>query len=248
MVPWTYKTRLLAGTGAYLALYALAAISAWALRVPPAGRFRRAVMLVQEWGGRLYVGDALRWTYYLGLPYWALHTGWLSPIDVGIANLDWVRSIGWAAALGTFGMAILLVLWWQYAHLTAGTATLPQSRWLLEPLGWAPLLRESVFAECWVAVCRGALLLWLGPYWAIYGGVAAVGLAAWLNPRTRLGLQTTGEREQIILAGSAIVLTSTLWVFAPNLWVSIALHFLLRTAILQFALERRQRESSPAHR
>jgi hypothetical protein len=66
----------------------------------------------------------------------------------------------------------------------------------------------------------------------VYGGLTVVSIAALLSGRIRHELQTPGDREGVILSGSLAMVTATLYLFTRNLWLCIALHFVLRVAIL----------------
>jgi hypothetical protein len=184
-------------------------------------------------GSRAWWGDVLRIVYYLLGPYLVLHRGWASPLDVGLADLDWVSGVGFTFAIGLGGLLLLLLLWWQYVRLVGDEAAMHQTHWLDVPQGWAFALREAILLESWWAFCRSPMLLHAGPYWGVYLGLALAFSVAMLSPRTRYELGTPAFREDVVLTASLAVLTSTLYVFAHNLWLCIALHFVSRMVVLQ---------------
>lgn len=232
MLSLAYPVRLLVAVLAHLALYVVANNLAWLLRVPRADRVGQLVAFAREWDARLSLGEWLRLAYYLVLPYLILYWGWASPLDLGLADLDWIGGVGTTVALGVVSLVVLVWLWWQHARLSETPLFLPQAQWLEEPWGWVFVLRESVLLEVWWAFCRSPMLVLTDSYWGVYAGLAAVLAAALLNPRVRHELRTPGYREGVILTGSLAMVTATLYVLVRNLWLCIALHFILRMVIL----------------
>jgi hypothetical protein len=190
------------------------------------------VDLVRRWDSRLSLGELLRLAYYLVVPYLILYWGWASPLDLGLADLDWIGGIGVTVALGVGSLLLLGWVWWQHTRLTEGPLALQQAQWLEQPWGWVFVLREAVFLEVWWALCRSPMLVLAGPYWGVYWGLAAVLAAGLLNARVGHELRTPGDREGIILTGSLATVTATQYLFVRNLWLCIALHIVLRVAIL----------------
>jgi hypothetical protein len=229
--------RLLCAVGGYLTAYVLATNLAWLLSRPRSGRLGKAVELVQLWGAKLYLTDLVRMTYYLLPPYLVLYWGWASPLDLGLADLDWIRGTGQAVALALGGCAVLALIWWQYVRALRPEPAMLQEQWLGQPWGWTFVLREAILLESGWALVRSPMLLLAGPYFGAYLALAAVCAAALLNPRTRHELAASGAREGVLLTGGIAVWTATLYVYVHNLWLCIAAHFFLRVSLL--ALMRR---------
>jgi hypothetical protein len=244
VVSLAYPVRLLVAVLAYLTLYVVGSNVAWLLRVRRPGRLGQVVDLARRWDSKLSLGQLLRLAYYLLGPYLILSWGWASPLDLGLANLDWVGGMGATVALGAGCLLLLGWQWWQHARLSEGPVTLEQVQWLEQPWGWSFLLREAVYLETWWALCRSPMLVLAGPYWGVYLGLAAVFVAALLNPRVRHALRTPGYREEVILTGSLAMVTATLYVFTHNLWLCIMLHLVLQVAILD--LVRRENRLRPS--
>jgi hypothetical protein len=242
----TYQQRLLLAILIYLGLYVLAANLAWACRTPRAGRVGRAIEFVRLWGRKLLLGDVLRMGYYLGVPYLLLLWGWVSPLDLGLADLDWVRGTGQAVALAVGSLTLLALIWMQYARLARSDQLMRQERWLAQPWGWAFVLREAILLESGWAACRSPMLMLAGPYLGVYLGLAAVFMAGLLNARTRYELIKPGLREEVVLTASLAVVTATLYVFVHNLWLCILVHFLLRVALLRL-IQSGARHTALAH-
>lgn len=228
----TYSSRLLLAILGYLILYVIGTNIAWALRMSRPGRYGRAIEWIRLWGTRLWLGEVLRLAYYLIPPYLVLYYGWASPLDLGLADLDWIRGIGLSVVLGSASLFLLVLLWWQYTRLVRDVPPMQEVQWLAQPWGWAFILREAILLESWWALCRSPMLLLAGSYFGVYVGLAAVYAAALLNARTRYALGVPGWREGVVLTGSLAMVTATLYAFVHNLWLCIAVHFILRLAIL----------------
>ena len=232
VVALAYPVRLLVVVLGHLCLYVAGTNIAWLLRIPRSGRLGQAVELARRWAGILPLGEILRLAYYLLVPYLILSRGWTSPLDLGLADLDWIGGVGVAVALGAGALLLLAWLWRRYARLVERPLPVSQAQWLGQPWGWVFLLREAVLLEVWWALCRSPMILLVGPYWGVYAGLAVTFAAALLNARVRYELRMPGYREGVILTGSVAVLTSTLYLFTHNLWLCMALHMVLRVAIL----------------
>jgi hypothetical protein len=232
VVALAYPVRLLLVVLGHLFLYVAGTNIAWLLRIPRSGRLGQVVELARRWDSRLSLGELLRLAYYLVVPYFILSWGWTSPLDLGLADLDWIGGIGVTVALGTGCLVLMAWLWWQYTRLTEEPLAVQQAQWLTQPWGWVFVVREAVLLEVWLALCRSPMLLLAGSYWGVYGGLVAVLAAALLNARVRYELRTPGYREGVILTGSLAMVTATLYVFTHNLWLCIALHIVLRVTIL----------------
>lgn len=233
MLLLSYPQRLFLVVTAYLALYVLATNVSWALRTPRPGRWGRTGESVRLWGNRLHLGGIIRLAYYLGVPYVILTWGWSSPLDLGLADLDWVRGVGQSVGLTAGSLALLGLIWWQYVRNVGEQPAMPQACSLGQPWGWVFVLRQAIFLEAAWALCRSPMLLLAGPYLGVYLGLGAVAVAALLNARVRHALGAPGEREEAVLTASLAVATSTQYVFVHNLWLCIAMHFFLRMLILQ---------------
>ncbi len=233
MISLAYPSRLLLAVLAYAGLYVLSANVAWMLRTHRLGRLNRVLEFGEHWSSKLWLGDVLRMAYFLVGPYLALSWGWASPLDFGLANLDWIAGLGWTFGLGAMGLFLLVPLWGQYVRLVGGRLHWREANCLDQPHGWAFVLRESIFLETWSALCRSPMLLLAGPYWGVYLGLALASFAALLKRSTIHALSLPGRRESVVLTASLALLNATLYVFAHNLWLCIALHFALRLAILR---------------
>lgn len=231
VITLTYPTRLLLAILGDLSLYIIGTNIAWALQKPKPGRLGQVVECIKLWGARLWLGELLRLAYYLVPPYLVLYYGWASPLDLGLADLDWIRGIGWSVAWGGGSLLLLLLLWWQYTRLIRHPPRMQDAQWLAQPWGWAFILREAILMESWWALCRSPMLLLTGPYFGVYLGLVIVSVAALLNAHIWYALSTPGLREEVVLAASLAVVTATLYAFIHNVWLCVAVHFIMRMAI-----------------
>lgn len=244
----TYTSRLLAAILGYLGLYVVGTNIAWMLRTPRAGRFGHAIEWIRLWSTKLWLGEALRLMYYLLPPYLVLYYGWASPLDLGLADLDWIKGTGISIAFGSISLCLLVVLWWQYTRLVDNAPLMQETQWLAQPWGWALVLRETILLESFLALVRSPLLLLAGPYFGAYLGLVPVLSAAMLNAQTRYALDTPGLREGVVLTGSLAMITTTLYALIHNLWLCIAVHYTLRIVILRLVQTRRiQKNSAGEH-
>jgi len=227
----TYATRLLLAMSAYLGLYVLGENMAWAWRDPRPGRLGAAIELVRGWSRRLHLHEGVRLAYCLIIPYVVLSRGWVSPLDLGLADLDWIRGSGRAVAITAGSLILLAFTWWQYARLLGSEAAVPHVDWLAQPWGWAFAVREAIYLEASWALVRSPMLLLAGPYFGAYLGLAAVYAAELLSARVRHELSIPGIREEAVLTASLAVVTATLFVYVHNLWLCIAAHASLRLAV-----------------
>lgn len=227
----TYATRLLLVIVSYLGLHILAENIAWALRKARSGRLGAAIEQVRTWSRVLHAHDIVRLAYCLIIPYVVLSQGWVSPLDLGLADLDWIRGSGVAAALAAGSLVLLAFTWSHYARLVGSYAAVPHERWLAQPWGWAFGVREAIYLEASWALVRSPVLLLAGPYFGAYLGLAAVYAAGLLNARVRHELSIRGAREEVVLTASLAIVTATLYVYVHNLWLCIAAHASLRLAV-----------------
>lgn len=240
----TYSSRLLLAVLGYLSLYVVGTNIAWILRKPRPGRFGQAIEWIRLWGTKLWLGELLRLAYYLIPPYLVLYYGWASPLDLGLADLDWIRGIGVSAAFGCASLSLLVPLWWQYTRLVQNVPPVQEAQWLTQPWGWAFVLRESILLESFWALIRSPMLLLAGSYFGVYLGLATVFTAALLNARTRYALATPGLRAEVVLTGSLAMVTATLYALIHNMWLCIAVHFAVRMVILHLIRARKTLENS----
>jgi hypothetical protein len=235
-------------TGGSLVLAVLAANVGWLLRDPASGPLAIAVARLRKMPGSSVLYQALRLTFYIGLPFAALLWGTdavmerylgLQPFEVPSAGrslsgttvtdnwVNWARDAGWAAAAGLATLALLILAWWTYRR-TLAAVDLRETQPFDRPSGWVQL-REAAFHEAHWAFYRNAPLIELradpeGGYWGIWLGLGIVGLEAALSPAWRSALTTPERAPAAILRAALALLSALLFWRTQNLWLAIAVH------------------------
>jgi hypothetical protein len=182
-------------------------------------------------GGRLAV-QLLRLLYYIGLPYAALLTGSLAPIDLGLTGAGG-EVLGWDVAAWLRGLSITLTIG-IIVVLPIGLASWQMTRAAREaPLGAddrlvGVVLVDALYAEVHWAFYRTAPLILLeNAYAAALIGMWLVG-AEWSVELIRNGLSLAPEdRQRWLRRVLLLAVSATLFVLTRNLWLLIALHLLL---------------------
>jgi hypothetical protein len=198
-------------------------------------------------GGRLST-QVGRLVYYVGLPYAALLTQSLSPLDLGLAgnsgpivgwsSVDWLRHFGaallvGALALGPIGLAV---------RQLARTAQPPG----VEDRSTGAILIEAAYAEIHWAFYRAAPLIILGDvYWASVIGLGLIGVEMVVTLVCN-GLHRPPEEYQAWL-GQALLLTmsATVFIATRNVWLALLLHIVVELAIKRGVTYLADREAAP---
>lgn len=198
------------------------------------------------WQIATWLGTALFFTL---LPLAAWQQGVLSPFYLGVGSLDWVPSLLLGAPVTLAIAAIILAGWLAYRRSLAGPtqrnaldrpitvlrapleAALLQWHWAF----YRALAVAWIAAWPWPALQTGELLAFdfaAEPlYWGSWLGLLIVGLEWLLNPCTRTALQLPGSRETSLRRAALAVATTGLFVATRNLWLCLACHVVVETAI-----------------
>jgi hypothetical protein len=178
--------------------------------------------------------EAIRFFYYLGLPFLVVVTGILGSDLLGVSGTDWVagKSVqgflweDWARGFGLALAAFLAVMGiWVVGRLIARNATLtPVIRGIPGPPWY--LLLNALYDQIHWAFYRSGPILWLDDmYWGTIAGLALVMLELALNPAQWWSLKSPEA------AGPALIRLLMAWVSAllflatGNLWLTTAVHF-----------------------
>jgi len=182
-------------------------------------------------GGRLAV-PLLRLLYFIGLPYAALLTGSLAPIDLGLTGAGgavlgwdvaaWLRGLSLTLTVGMLVVLPIGLASWQIARAGHGAGLGADDRSV------GVVLIEALYAEVHWGFYRAAPLVLLeNVSTAALIGMVLVGVE-WSVELIRNGLSRAPEDRQrwlrrvLLLAASA-----TLFVLTRNLWLLIGLHLVL---------------------
>jgi hypothetical protein len=179
-------------------------------------------------GGRLTV-QLLRLLYFIGLPYAALLTGSLTPIDLGLTGAGGVL-LGWDVAAWLRGLSTTLTIGiivvlpiglasWQIARAAHGAALGADDRSV------GAVLVEALYSEVHWAFYRTAPLILLeNAYVAALIGVVLVGVE-WSVELIRNGLSSVpGDHQRWLRRMLLLAMSATLFVLTRNLWLLIGLH------------------------
>jgi hypothetical protein len=237
LVLWVLGSVLIYGLG----------VNVWQrLRRTSSGRLSRYLTALDSWPHGLWLSQALRFLYYLCIPYLALSRGVTSPILMGMWGMDWFQP-RWASelALGlALGVGTLTLLLWSWRHFLLvvhetghGTPYLPyafQRRILAAPWGWGLIVLEVLYLEMHWAFYRGAAIRAFGDYYGVFGGFLLI-LAEWgLNPAFRRDLSTTrrdGEAMTTVVTAFGI---GVVYYFTANLWLCTAVHLIIQFGLVTF--------------
>ncbi len=182
-------------------------------------------------GGRLAV-QVLRLLYFIGLPYAALLTGSLAPIDLGLTGAGGAV-LGWDVAAWLRGLSITLSVC-VIVVLPIGLASWQMKRAHHDaPLGAddrsvGAVLVEALYAEIhWVFYRAAPLILLENAYVAALLGMGLVAVE-WSVELIRNGLSPTPEdRQRWLRRVLLLAVSATLFVLTRNLWLLIAAHLVI---------------------
>ena len=213
-----------------IGLYALGVDIAWHYRRPRSGRLGQWVGTIKVWPYRYWLLEAVRFLYYIGIPYAALLRGVALPRLMGLTHLDWVKGIGLGTALGGGVFLLLASIWWWYAR---AIAALPRSARQRQGAslgddstnGWI-LLREVVYLEAHWAFYRSAAILFLNNYYAgTFVGFLLVTLEWSINPAWRTDLSSPWRSANTLMRWSMAFAMTIIFLFIRNLWLLVPIHW-----------------------
>lgn len=180
-------------------------------------------------GGRL-VGQLLRLLYFIGLPYAALLTGSLAPIDLGLTGAGgallgwdvaaWLRGLSTTLTIGIIVVLPIGLASWQIARAILRGAALG-----VDDRSVGAVLVEALYAEIHWALYRTAPLILLeNAYAAALIGMMLVGVE-WSVELIRNGVSRAPEdRQRWLRRILLLAVSATLFVLTRNLWLLISLH------------------------
>jgi len=229
----SYKLKLSLWIALSIALYGLGANLAWHYRRPRAGRLGRWVQRVKGWTYTPWLLQALRFSFYLGIPYLALVRGVALPSLMGLTNLDWLGGIWWGTSLGLGGFLLLGFIWRYHLRSLTGWPLRMKPR-LDPPLDWPELLRKAIYQEVhWAFYRSGPILLLDDYYFGVFLGFALVNLEWWADPAWRSLLAQAGKAEGILMELSIAFVMALIYLFVRNLWLVVPIHFGLSWGLLR---------------
>jgi hypothetical protein len=226
-----YKVESAMWVSLSIGLYALGVQIAWHYHWPRPGRLGHWVEAVKGWPFRNWLLEAVRFLYYLGIPYAALLRGVALPRLMGLTDPDWVKGIGLGVALGVGTLSLLALIWWWYARAIAALPMPTWERWGSglrfdgSTNGWV-LLREVIYLQTHWALYRSATILLLDDYYAgTFLGFLLVTLEWSINPAWRADLSSPGQSVNVLVRWSMAFAMAIIFLFVRNLWVLVPIHW-----------------------
>lgn len=168
------------------------------------------------------LGELARWLYYLGLPYATLVLGYNTARALGVWNVSWLETLGYAIALGVGAAIVFIWVWRPYAR-TEHPHAVDASRW-----NSARHVVELVYQQAHWAFYRSGPILWLGDvYWGSFIGFLLTLLEGWTHPTVRSSVRDVTRADAPLWTGSLAVVSTVVFIFTQNFWYSLMIHLLL---------------------
>ena len=247
-----YKVESALWVGFSIGLYTLATAIAWHYRRPRPGRLGQGVETLKGWPYRHWLLEAIRFLYYVGIPYAALLRGAALPRLMGLTHLDWVKGIGLGTALGGGTFLLLALIWWWYARAIAALPLSARerrgaSRGDDSTNGWI-LLREAIYLQTHWAFYRSAAILLLNNYYAgAFVGFLLVTLEWSINPAWRRDLSVPWRSANTLTRWSMAFVAAIVFLFIRNLWLLVLIHWGIETTCYRLLAGFFQRIGSPKY-
>jgi len=183
-----------------------------------------------------WVEEAIRFCYYLGIPFLAAVNG-LLPADLlgiqgtawvdgqsvqGFPWAEWMQGIGLTVAAAVAMMAVWFVGRWasSRAWLVPVSPDLPGALW--------QRLMHAFYDQIHWAFYRSGPILWLEDvYWGTFVGLALVLLEMLLNPSVRWSLKNSDTAGPPLFRFGMAWITALLFLATKNLWLTIGFHLVL---------------------
>jgi hypothetical protein len=202
--------------------------------------------------------SALRFVYYIGLPYVALILGVVPGRYLGLIRPDrlrepasgststflgqvrdylsvvalgWLPDLGTIAGLGAILMLFLGVTWLGYSHLRDVVRTESRASRASRRGNKGPGAVSVIYQAVHWSFYRSAVwLLADNLYLGVVGGIVLVGAEWLLDPGWISRLHRAQTRDFLLVDTSVLIATSVIFFFVPNLWLLLPIHWLMATA------------------
>jgi hypothetical protein len=241
-----YRLELVLWVLASILVYGITVNLRYRLRQAPSSRLGRRLAALENSPHSLWLFQALRFLYYLCIPYLAVTRGVTNPTLMGMWAADWFRE-GWLGevTLGlVLGLGALILLLWGWRHYLlavqgiepqwADQPYLVERKVLAAPWGWGLILLEVLYLEMHWAFYRSATIRFAGEYYGVFLGFLLV-LAEWyLNPAIRHDLGIARRAGEILTTIAIAFSISVVFYFTANLWLCIVVHLALQFGLLSF--------------
>lgn len=236
-----YRAKLIIWTLSSIGIYALGTNLLHFFRSPSSGRLGHSFRRFEDWPNSFWLFEALRFVYYLGIPYAALTQGVTNPVLMGIWVIDWFEAIGPGLLLG-LGALLLLIWGWRHylqaiaeiGHWPQGRPFLSEVRALLTPWGWGLILLQVLYLEMHWAFYRGATMRLFGDYYGVFLGLLLILGEWWLNPEIRRKMGMAYRSGETMTTAAIALSIAVIYYFTSNLWLCIAVHLAIQFGLLSF--------------
>ncbi len=249
LVGFDYEGQLAAWIVASFLLYAIATQLAWHVRWYSArDEFGADEHSLQDDGlGQPYerswhylftpwVEEALRFAYYLGIPFLAAVSGLLGADLLGIAGTAWadeqsVQGFLWedwtqGAGLAAATMMAMAGAWFAGRLISRRNQVQPVTVAFSGPL-WHRLL-HAIYDQVHWAFYRSGPILWSGDvYWGTFAGLALVLVEAAINPALWWALKSPETAGPPLFRLGMAVVSTLLFLATQNLWLTLGVHLIL---------------------
>jgi len=241
-----YRADLIFWTLSSISIYALATNLLHFLHGPSSGRFGHFLKTFESWSHSFWFFQALRFLYYLCIPYVALTRGITNPTLMGMWAVDWFE-VHWfeETALGMIlGLGTLVLLIWGWRHYLQSVAEirnrlqgrpfLAEVRTLLTRWGWGLILLEVLYLEMHWAFYRGATIRLLGDYYGVFLSFLLILAEWWLNPEIRKDMGMAHRSGEAMTTAAIALSITIIYYFTSNLWLCMAVHLVIEFGLLSF--------------
>ncbi len=154
--------------------------------------------------------------------------------DVSLVILDWLPDVGRLASLAVAMLLLLSATWLGYGrfryHLTAGLGLSLTSTPKTQDVSGIHVVYQAVH---WSFYRSAVWLLTDDLYLGVVGGVLLVAGEWVLEPGWIDREQHTLSREVLLIDAGVLTATSVIFLFVPNLWLLLPIHWLLAIASRQ---------------
>jgi hypothetical protein len=213
-------------------------------------------LLGDRWSSpyRTWLVEVGRFLFYLAIPYLALggwpqppYRGLLSLEDMGLVGLGgrwpitrWLEAAGIGLGWGLVAL-LILVLAWLNANRHGDNLRL---RFAARP--WWLIAIDVLYMQVQWAFYRGALTVTLDNVYAgVFLGAGLIYLQWGLNPFWRQGWRLESRAAARWLRAALALVMTVLFFLTRNLWICLALHWLLELSLRQLG-RMRDRHELPA--
>jgi hypothetical protein len=241
-----YRLELLLWVMASILVYGITVNLRYRLWQAPSSRLGRRLTALENSPHSLWLFQALRFVYYLCVPYLAITRGVTNPTSMGMWAADWfderwLGELTLGLALGLGALALLLWGWRHYLLAVrgieaqwAGEPHLFQRKVLAAPWGWGLILLEVLYLEMHWAFYRSMTIRFAGEYYGVFLSFLLV-LGEWcLNPAIRNDLGIARRAGEILTTIAIAFSISVVFYFTANLWLCIVVHLILQFGLLAF--------------